>query len=309
MSWTKILEVAKDFIVPLAGTVTGAWATFAVFKRQLEESRRSHEETLARSIREDTERQDQLAEKNLTHFVWLLEEVVKYATKQNADYLITSSAVEKNPLSQHSFTVRASEVLSRILTLKQDDIFFSLIRKALDTAQNRSRIAVVYNKLDYISSTIDEVRLSYKYHLKTYNNIVAEYREIIENIRDLISEVNTQSRKAKTFENDELARFLSSAQNHYLTSLSNIPEASGVEWHQENYLEPLMQYLIDNFIDDERAYQILTTARRANILVGRVKHSSADAVHIFNRSNAALATALNELQVEVDYIKAVLLTT
>lgn len=309
VTWNGFWAVIKDFFVPLAGATAGAWATFAVFKGQLEESRRSHVEALKSSFQEEAVRQDSLAEKKLTHFVWLLDEVIQFATKQNADYLLTAEGIISNPIMLHPFSVRASSVLSRVLTLKQDDIFFSFIRKALDTSENRKHVAIIYNKLDFIDESLKENRLKYKSHLKTYWLLVTEYREVIEGIRDLIDETIQESRITGAYEKDTLAHHLSNVQIIYIKALEHFPEASRLDWHQEHYLTPLQTELLKHFRADPRAYKIISTGRRANILIGRMKYSSFDAVSVLKEGNNFLTIAINELQTEADYVRSVLLTT
>lgn len=309
IDWPLVRDIAKDFIVPLAGAGAGAWASFAVFQKQSEENRRTHEQNLIQSLAEDNDRQNKLAEKNLVHFAWLLDEVISFAGKQNTDYLTTAEKIEQNLKMPHPLVLRASGTMSRIFAIKQDDIFFSLIRKALDTADNRARIANVYSQLDFISISIDANRLTYKEHIKTYHAIGLEYRENIEKIRDLISAVIEESKRVGIFESDDLTNYLSNVQYHYLTSLNSIPEASGLDWHHLNYLRPMMKDLLDDFRDDIRTDAILNVGRRNNILMGRIEHSSSDAVESLKQANASLSTALDKLQKQTDYIKQVLLTT
>lgn len=70
-----------------------------------------------------------------------------------------------------------------------------------------------------------------------------------------------------------------------------------------------MQDLVDNFVDEPRAQRILTQGSRANKLVGRIKFSSKTTVEDLREANKALSKSLEELQTEINYIKAVLATT
>ena len=306
------------FFLEITGTdvwqaITGAgipllalWATFFIFNRQLEEGGKANLDAIQRTFQEEKQRQDLFAEKNLIHFVWLLEDVVKFATKQTGDYLVTAAAIIEAPMLQHPFVIRASGILSRILAIKQDDIFFSLIHKALDTPDNRRHIALIYNKLDFIASSIKDAKLDYYSHLKTYNKIGGQYREIIEEIRDLISAVIYKAEIEAIPTTDTLYDFFKSVQKYYVVTLETFPDASKLAWHQSKYLTPLMNDMLDNHRGDERTYPILTKGRRANVLVGRIKHSSQDAADSLHQSNSSITKTLSELKKEIDFIKAVL---
>ncbi len=229
IDWIPSRDTLKDFLVPLVGSAAGVWATLAVFKRQLEENRRSHEQELIRTLKEENDNQNNQATAKLSNFVWLLEDVMKFATTQNYDYLIAAKETEENLLMPHRLSIRASTTIDRIFTLKQEDIFYSFIRKALDTEENRIHVAKTYNKLDYIKKSIKSNRLKYKEHIETYHKIVTDYRQHIENIREIFIEVTGESRLSNNFPNDEFAQFISSAHKFYLSSLESLPEASDID--------------------------------------------------------------------------------
>ncbi|MFD2719657.1 hypothetical protein ACFST9_13090 [Hymenobacter monticola] len=315
--WTQIKEFAhdylypllKDFIIPLAGAGVGAWASLSVFKRQTEENRRTHEQSILNNFKEEHDRQNKLAEKNLNHFTWLLDDLIGYVEKQTHDYVDTAKEIKRNPTSPHPLSIRASGTLERLFSIRNDDIFFSLIRKALDTADNRARVARIYKQLDFIKFSMVDYRLAYKSHIKLYHKIGKEYRENIEAIRNINSDIIEQSRKNGALRIDPLALYLDELRYFYVYLVERIPGATGLTWHHAVFLRPFMKELLDDFRHDSRVDAIFNIGRRNNILMGRILHSSEDAITGLERGNRMLTEAIEKLRPEVDYIKQVLLTT
>ena len=304
-----LYPLLKDFIVPLAGAGAGAWASLKVFEKQTEENRRTHEQSIVDSFREEHDRQNRLAQKNLIHFAWLLDDLITYVEKQSTDYIDTAREIKGCPMMPHPLSIRASGTLERLLSIRQDDIFFSLIQKALDTADNRARIAIIYKQLDFIKTSMVDNRLAYKSHIKLYHKIGTEYRENIERIRSLNSYIVEQSRKAGSLQIDNLALYLEDLRYFYVYLVERIPGATGLDWHHSVFLRPLMKELLDDFRHDDRVDTILDIGRRNNILMGRIIHSSEDAAAGLKRGHEMFSEALDKLRTEVDYIKQVLLTT
>jgi hypothetical protein len=309
IAWEITWDIIKSFIVPLSGSAFGAWATFEVFKRQLAANHRNQIAELTRTINEENDKQNSRAAARLSNFAWLLDDILKYATAQNEDYLKTANDISDNLMLPHRLTIRASDTISRILTLKQEDIFASFILKALDTEDNRIHIAKIYNKLDYIKKSIRSNRLKYKEHIDTYHSIGIEYRQYIENIRELFVDIVTESKRSGKYADDGFANLISKMQGFYLTSLQTLPEASNLDWHHQEFLRPMMEEFVDDYMDEPRAKPILTQGSRANKLAGRLKFSSQTTALDLKEAHKDLGNALKELNTEIKYVKAVLITT
>lgn len=305
LNWDFAWDVVKSFLVPLAGSAFGAWATFEVFSRQLAVNHQNQVAELARAFQEENQKQNNQAAARLSNFVWLLEDILKFASAQNNDYLEVAKQIDSEPLTLHRLTTRASGTISRILTLKQDDIFASFIRKALDTEDNRIHVAKVYNKVDYIKTSTKSNKLKYKEHIKASLSIAADYRQHIENIREIFLE----ALNAKKQLDDDFASFAHHTLKFYRLSFEEAAAPLGIDWHQDEFLTPLLADLSKNFKDDPRTQTIGMQASRASKLVGRIRHSSEATSKDLKEANKLLSKALEELKIEIDYVKAVLMTT
>lgn len=305
LNWEFAWDVVKSFLVPLAGSAFGAWATFKVFSRQLAVNHKNQLTELARTFQEENQKQDNQAAARLSNFVWLLEDILKFAGAQNNDYLEVAKRIDDAPLTLHRLTTRASGTISRILTLKQDDIFASFIRKALDTENNRIHVAKAYNKVDYIKTSTKSNKLKYKEHIKTSLSIAVEYRQHIENIR----EVFLEALNAEEPSDNDFTSFAHHTLNFYRLSFEEAAAPLGIDWHQDEFLVPVIADLGKNFKDDSRTRIIEMQASRASKLVGRIRHSSETTSKEFKEANQLICKALEELKTEIDYVKAVLMTT
>jgi len=305
LNWEFAWDVVKSFLVPLAGSAFGVWATFEIFSRQLAVNHQNQLAELARTFQEENQKQDNQAAARLSNFVWLLEDIMKFASTQNNDYLEVAKKIDDAPLTLHRLTTRASGTISRILTLKQDDIFASFIRKALDTENNRIHVAKAYNKVDYIKISTKSNKLKYNEHIKTSLSIAAEYRQHIENIR----EVFLEALNAKEQSDNDFTSFAQHTLSFYRLSFEEAAAPLGIDWHQDEFLAPVLTDLGRNFKNDPRTQIIGMQASRASKLVGRIRYSSETTSKDLKEANELLSKALEELKIEIDYVKSVLMTT
>jgi hypothetical protein len=304
LNWDFAWDVVKSLVVPLVGSAAGAWATIAVFRGQLAASHQNQIDELKRTIDEESTKRNSQATAKLSNFVWLLNDALRFATKQNADYLEVASKIDEAPLETHRLTTRASGTISRILSLKQEDIFASFIQKALDTEDNKVHVARTYNRLDYIKRSIKSNKLKYQEHIKTHLSLMADYRQHIESIREILLESLNAIEGA-----DDFSSFANHALHFYRTSFEESKESLGLDWHQEEFLAPLISDLGKNFENDPRTKAIGIQASRASKLVGRVRFSSESTSKDLKEANKTLGEVLIELKTEIDYVNAVLQTT
>ena len=65
----------------------------------------------------------------LKNFVWLVNNIIKYASKQNEDYLRVIEGIENNKLGQNVFISLASSDIARILQVNPKKVFLRLLQK------------------------------------------------------------------------------------------------------------------------------------------------------------------------------------
>jgi hypothetical protein len=305
LNWDFAWDAVKSLIVPLVGSAAGAWATIEVFRRQLAANHQGQVDELKRTISEDLERRNNQATAKLSNFVWLLNDALKFATKQNEDYLEVASKIDEAPLETHRLTTRASGTISRILSLKQEDIFASFIQKVLDTEDNKIHVARIYNKLDYIKRSAKSNKLKYQEHIETHHSLMVDYRQHIENIREIFLESLNNPEDT----DNEFGSFANNALHFYRTSFGESKKSLGLDWHQEEFLTPLIADLGKNFEHDPRTKAIGIQVSRASRLVGRVRFSSEATSRDLKEAHKLLGESLIALKTEIDYVHAVLQTT
>jgi|GEM_PF-6068513 len=297
-----------NIIVPIASAAGAAWVSFRVVKSQIESDHLLFQEQIRieNATKLEIENLDNI--NKLTNFSWLLDNIIKFATKQNEDYLTVANNIQKDKLGQHPLISRASTDLARILAIKQDDIFLALIAKAKDTQENRTRIGKIYSKLDYVNGIINDIKFKFEgYHI-TIHSIISDYREHLERVREAVSDTMYDIRMAmpQSFPNDPLFVYLNTTLGNYS---QNMPHDAGVEWHHLNFLRPIQEHLAQNFLYDKRAQSTLREGRRASILANRITFESQSNIDMLRNYNKALKKVLDDLKVEWQFVEAVLATT
>lgn len=297
-----------NIVVPMISAAGAAWVSFRVAKNQIDGDRLLFLSQLASDTQAERDRENIKNNNKLTNFSWLLNNIIKYASKQGDDYLKVAKDVEANKLGQHMLISRASSDIIRILAISQEEVFFALIAKVKDTTENRERIGKIYSKLDYVKGIIDDVKFQFEgYHI-TVHGIITDYRQHIENVRETLSDTMEKIRKGNTllFQADPLWIFLNDTLGNYN---QNMPKGAGIDWHHPNFLRPTQEYLAKNFLRDERVQKILLEGRRASILAGRIIHDAESIVSTLKSYSTALTEVLKELEKERDFIDALLATT
>jgi uncharacterized protein YbgA (DUF1722 family) len=296
-----------NILVPIVSAVGAAWVSFRVAKNQIDGDRMIFLSQIASDAQAERDKENIKNNNKLTNFSWLLDKIVKYASKQSEDYLKVAKGVEANKLGQHMLISRASSDIVRILSINQEEIFLALIAKAKDTAEDRERIGKIYSKLDYIKGIIDDAKFQFEGYHVTVHGILSDYRQHIENVREAISDTMEKIRKGNMplFAADPLWIFLNDALGNYS---QNMPKGAGIDWHHPNFLRPVQEHLARNFLRDERTQKIMFEGRRASILAGRIIHDAESIVETLQAYSKALDEVLKELAKERDFINALLVS-
>ncbi|QKG51687.1 hypothetical protein [Hymenobacter sp. BRD67] len=297
-----------NMIVPIVSAIGAAYVSFRVAKNQIDGDRSLFLAQLESDSQAERDRENIKNINKLNNFVWLLNNIVKYATKQNEDYLKVIEGINKNKLGQNVFISRASSDIARILQVNQEEVFLALIAKARDTQDNRDRVSKLFSKLDYVKAIIDDVKSKFEGYNLTIHSITTDYRQHIENVRESISDAaeGIRQKNPALFQADDLFVFL----NKTLVDYSqNMPKSAGIEWHHPNFLRPVQEYLATNFLRDSRIQNVLVEGRRASILAGRIIHEAESIISVLTQYNVALGTVLKELKTECEFVESVLMTT
>jgi hypothetical protein len=308
MTDAEFFGLIVNIVVPTAAAIVAAVVSVIVAKSQINGDRQIFLAQIESNAQVERDREDAKNINKLTNFAWLIGNIVKYGRKQNEDYVKVVEEINANKLGQHPLISRASSDIARILQINQEDIFFALIAKAMDTPENRVRVGRVFSKIDYTQAIIDGVKFQFEgYHI-TIHQIISDYRQHLENIRESISDILYDSRKNNptSFSKDPLFIYLNDVLGRYNLDM---PSGAGVDWHHHKFLRPTLEYLVKHFLYDDRVQKILTESRRASILAGRIIHESNSISGLLKQYSDAFGKVLEELNTEGQFIEAVLATT
>jgi len=296
-----------NIIVPVASAIGAAYVSFRVAKSQIDGDRLLFLTQLESDSQAERDREIIKDKNKLNNFVWLLNNIIKYATKQNEDYLKVVKGIEDNKLGQNVFISLASSDIARILQVNPEEVFLALIAKARDTQENRDRVSKLFSKLDYVKAIIDDVKFKFEGYNLTIHNITTDYRQHLENVRESVADAAESIRqKHPLFQAEPLFMFLNKTLVDYSQQM---PRSAGIEWHHPNFLRPLQEHLAEHFLRDSRIQSVLVEGRRASILAGRIIHEAESIISILTQYNTALSKVLKELKAECEFIEAVLMTT
>lgn len=159
MSEAEKYGLLINALVPIASAIGAAYVSFRVAKTQIDGDRLLFLTQLESDSQGERDR-DNIKNKNkLNNFVWLSNNIIRYATKQNDDYLKVVKGIAENKLGQNVFISLASSDIARILQINPEEVLLAFIAKARDTQENRDRVSKVFSKLDYVKAIIDDVKL------------------------------------------------------------------------------------------------------------------------------------------------------
>jgi len=178
-----------------------------------------------------------------------------------------------NKLAFHKLVSQGTYDLKRLLELNQEDVFQAYTKLAGLNAKNRNFIRKLYSEIDFFDGVTKEInRLFQSMHLEVHS-MKLQYQNYLEDIREetasILDTIGTELSAAKV--TDPLYKFLNKALLDYNQAM---PEDADIDWHHYNFLRPLQEQLVHQFIDKPEIQPILIKGRRASILIGRIKFST-----------------------------------
>lgn len=295
-----------ELLATILSAFIGALGAYMVAERTIKSDREDYQQQLADNKSTEEQQESQRKKEKLLYFVWLLEQIFNTINEQNKNYKGLYKQMKANELAFHKLISQGSYDHKRLVELNQEEIFQAYVKVVGLTDENRNFIRELYSKIDFLDGVTKEVfRLFQSMHLEVHAMKI-QYQNYLEEIREEVAGVadNINSELGAARVTDPLWKFLNKALVDYNKTM---PEDADVDWHHPNFLRPLQETLVKEFINKVEVKPIVIKGRRASVLASRIKFSTSNMADTISAYMTKIDKVLAKLEEDITVLKDVLM--